>query len=735
MNQVNELEREILTGKVLKILFPRTIAENDTGFRIFIIHSKQGEFCVKGIMPDLETGMTISCDGIWELHKQHGRQFKAFGIKELLPTNLSAIKEYLVKLKIGIGQKKAEQMVDAFKTDIYEVLDSCPEKLLDLKGFKGKTYSKIIDGWSEKRASHAIMSFLSQHGVAASMAHKVYKHMGGEAMTSEGIINRLKANPYLISEIRGIGFKTADKMAMELGISLTSHQRTCSGLIHVLKEASGNNGHTILPFEIALKSTADLICQPIKETENRLRQSIKESTYVELFVQNNKEYLALTKLRRASERIAKELGRIYSFGTPLLHKNSTLLNGPFSTKNGLVVLDESQAAAVKIACTNPIAIITGRPGTGKTSSLRAIIDIANSLGKTIKCCAPTGLASVRLSESTGINATTIHRLLGISQGGKTKEKIEVDLLVIDEISMVGVFLMADLLEALPSSVSILIVGDVDQLPSVEAGNVLSDLIKSKIFPVARLTKIHRQSGGDGKGNGIVEGAHAVIEGKMPVFNDTDFRFIEQTDANKAASWVPVIMSRMFESGTPYEQIQVLSPMRENGPLSVVNLNQVIQASLNPHDEDKVEINYRGTFFRTGDRIRQTKNKYLLGIVNGDIGYIKVIDIQDDNIIIGFTGEREVVLSKSEFEDIVLNFCGTIHSSQGSEFLKLIVAIHEDHYVMLNRNLLYTAITRAKEQCVIVGSKRALLIAIKTQSNAIRFTDLVYILQNEFPIAA
>ena len=728
-------EKDTLTGKVLKILFPRAVTDDDNGFRIFIVKNTKGEFAVKGIMPNLEEGMTIACEGAWELHKNHGRQMKATTLTERLPADLVAIKDYLVKAKIGFGRVSAQRAVDAFGAEIFDILDREPERLSEIKGLKGKTLAKITSGWSEKRASHTIMLFLAENGVPPAMAHKVYKHMGGEGMSADGIIERLKANPYLIADVRGIGFLTADAMALKVGIPRESTKRACAAMVNVMREAAGNNGHTLLPWSTAISAAAGLLKQPENAVESRVRIGLGESSHLQIVTHDGIQHVALSALRKAGERIAKELGRLVSFGTPLLKASSPLLEGPIKIKDGSVPLDESQAAAVRMACTNPVSIITGRPGTGKTSSMRAIIDIADRLGRRIVCCAPTGLAAVRLSEATGMEASTIHRVLGIGQNGKTKEKINVDLAVGDETSMVDIYLMADFLEALPAGTSVVFVGDIDQLPSVGPGNVLGDLIKSGVFPVSRLQKIHRQSAGNGKGDGIVEGAHAIIEGRVPDFNDTDFRFVEQNDANKAAKWIPEIMKRMCTDGTTLDQIQVLSPMRERGPLSVANLNEVIQNVVNPKADGVDEITYHGGVFRVGDRVRQTKNDYELEIVNGDIGYIREIDVEDHSMLVAFTGERDVEIDSGDLENLTRNFCGTIHSSQGSEFGKVVIALHDDHFVMLNRNLLYTAVTRAKEQCVIVGTRRALQIACRTQSNAIRCTDLADLLRVEFQEAA
>jgi len=717
-----EIDKDTLTGKVVKVLFPRAVAEDDNGFRIFVLHNGKGEFAVKGTMPDLQEGMTVACDGIWEMHKSHGRQFKATTLTERLPADLGAIKDYLVKAKIGFGRVSAQKVVDAFGGEVFDVLDRSPERLTEIKGLKGKTLAKIIDGWQEKRASHVIMLFLAENGVPPAMAHKVYKHMGGDGMTAEAIIERLKANPYLIADVRGIGFQTADTMALKVGIPRESTKRACAAMVHVMREAAGSNGHTLLPWDEAISTAAGLLKQSQPDVETRVRDGLSESPHLQIVTHAGSDHIALTGLRKAGERIAKELGRLVSFGTPLLKPSSPLLEGPIKVKDGAVTLDESQAAAVRMACTNPVSIITGRPGTGKTSSMRAIIDIADRLGRRIVCCAPTGLAAVRLSEATGMEASTIHRVLGIGQNGKTTEKINVDLAVGDETSMVDVYLMADFLEALPAGTSVVFVGDVDQLPSVGPGN-------------ARLRKIHRQAAGNGKGDGIVEGAHAIIEGRVPEFNDTDFRFIEQDNAGKAAQWIPEIMKRMSATGTGLDQIQVLAPMRERGPLSVANLNEVIQNVVNPKEQGRPEIAHLGGVFRVGDRVRQTKNDYELGVVNGDIGYIREIDVEDRSVLVAFTGERDVEIDSGNLENLTRNFCGTIHSSQGSEFGKVIVALHDDHYVMLNRNLLYTAVTRAKEQCVIVGSRRALQVACRTQSNAIRCTDLADLLRAEFPEAA
>jgi exodeoxyribonuclease V alpha subunit len=724
---------ETVTGTVMRIVFPKTrSADAETDFRIFHLQTEDDTFSVKGSASMLKTGSTVSCDGVWERHPQFGTTLKAMLITEVLPTSLGAIEAYLAKAHIaGLGPKTAKLLVSHFQENVFDILDRFPERLLEVKGIKQKTARAIIDGWQARRAVHTIMLFLQTHHVQPAMADKVYRRMGGEGITAEAIIDRIKRNPYIISDVRGIGFKTADEMAISLGISKDSPFRVIAGLAHTMDEQAAS-GHTMLPWATAIDKTSDLLAIDAQDVAAHVRDELLQSEELECFEVDGLEYVALSRLRRSEERISTNLERLKRFGQPIAHATSPVLRGPFMTADNCA-LDSSQEDAVQIGCTSPISIITGRPGTGKTSTMRAIIECALKLGKRVACCAPTGLAAIRLTESTGVRATTIHRLLGLGSQEKREGPLPVDLLVCDETSMMDSSIMALLLEALPNHCALILVGDVDQLPSVGPGNVLHDIIESDVFPVVRLTQIHRTKQKEGKGLGIVDGAHAVIEGTMPTFNDTDFRFIdaprEETlddedivDEERTASWVPKIVKRMNELGTDSEDIQVLAPMRK-GVLGVNNLNAVMQAAINPPSSTKPEIAFRGTTFRVGDRIMQRKNDYNLGVVNGDIGYIEAIDTEEGTLEVSFTGERVVKLEKSNLEHVSLSYASTIHQSQGSGFKEVIVPLTTAHYVMLNRNLLYTAITRAKLRCVLLGTKKALGVAVRTKSNSIRCTGL------------
>jgi exodeoxyribonuclease V alpha subunit len=735
-------KHETVTGTVARILYPKSrAADAETDFRIFHLQTKDETFSVKGSASTLKTGSTVLCDGIWEKHPKFGTTLKAMLITEVLPTSLDAIESYLAKAHItGLGPKTAKVLVAHFGEGVFDILDRFPERLLEVKGIKTKTAGAIIDGWQARRAVHTIMLFLQSHHVQPAMADKVFRRMGGEGISAEAIIDRIKRNPYIISDIHGIGFKTADDMVLSLGIPRDSPHRVIAGLAHTMDEQAGS-GHTMLPWSKAIEKTSELIGLDATLVSERVRDELLHNEILESFMVDGIEHVALGRLRRSEERIASNLDRLKRFGQPIAAVSSPVLRGPFLTADGFA-LDASQESAVRLGATMPITVITGRPGTGKTSTMRAIIQAALTLGKRVACCAPTGLAAIRLSESTGVRATTIHRLLGLGSQEK-QPPLQIDLLVCDETSMMDSSMTALLLEALPNGCALILVGDVDQLPSVGPGNVLHDIIASGVFPVARLTHIHRTKQKEGKGQGIVDGAHAVIEGTMPAFNKTDFRFIDAprdpsfgdddvVDEGKTAELVPRIVKRMHELGTAFEDIQVLAPMRK-GVLGVNNLNAVMQNAINPPDPAKAEILFRGTTYRVGDRIMQRKNDYALGVVNGDIGYIEDIDLAEGTLQVSFTGGRAVALDKSNLEHVSLSYVSTIHQSQGSGFKEIIVPLTTAHYVMLNRNLLYTAITRAKLRCVLLGTKKALGVAVRTKSNSIRCTGLERLLAPQRPL--
>ena len=728
--------QQLLAGTVQRIVFPKMrSADGETDFRIFHLENEDGLVSVKGSAPALRTGTTVSCEGAWEQSAQFGLTFKANTIREVLPTSLNACERYLVDAKIsGLGPKTAKLIVGAFRDKVFDVLDNTPERLADIKGVGRKTSERIAAGWQQRRAVHMVMMFLQAHGVHPSAAERVYFGMGGETVNVSVMLERLRQNPYSIADYSGIGFRTADELALSVGIDKESPIRIVAALSHAL-DIHSSKGHTMFRRDRAVATAASLIGIAPSLVDAALDEQMLQSSALERVLDGGIEYVVLSHLRSAEEKIAGNLRRLTTYGQSITRLGAPELVGPFFTCDGLQ-LDPTQENAVRIACTNPVVIITGRPGTGKTSATRAAIDIALGLGKRIACCAPTGLAAIRLGEAAGIEATTCHRLLGYGSP-EPREPLDIDVLICDETSMMDTYLTANLLEAVPSGCVVILLGDVDQLPSVGPGNVLRDLIESQAFPVVRLSTIHRQESMIGRGLGIVDAAHAVIEGRMPPFNATDFRFVpaptaaaaideSETDDEKAATWVPVIVARMRDQGTPLDEIQILSPMNK-GPLGVDNLNLVMQAAFNPPAGDKREITFRKATFREGDRVMQRKNDYDLGVVNGDIGYIRSIDPTAGIVCVAFSGERIVKFDRTRVL-FSLAYATTIHKSQGSGFAKVIVAVTTGHAIMLNQNLVYTAITRAKTQCVLLGSRRATALAVRTKSNAARCTGLARMLE-------
>jgi exodeoxyribonuclease V alpha subunit len=707
-----------LTGEVRRVLFC------DDGFAIVRLATGKDETTVKGPFPAARVGMTLSCEGEQRVHPRYGPFFAAKTIREELPTSDEAIQKYLASAKIpGIGKRTAEKLVAHFGTDVFAVLDSHGDRLSEIARLPTKTRTKILIGWQTARVTYKVMLFLTSIGIAAGTANRVVRELGGETPDESTVIDQIRKDPYVLSEISGIGFRTADSSALALGFARNSRARLSAGLVHGLQELA-LRGHTMATTELLIETTAQLLgvdeFQLHDELDSRVRE---EDGPLVGTIHGGLPCVALRPLHCAELGIAKELTTF--FDQPgILKTDDAKLTGTLPT-NGLTLV-QKQEEGVHQALTSRFSVLTGGPGTGKTCIVRTIVQIAESAGAHVELCAPTGRAAKRLSAATGRQAQTIHRLLGYRGHTITRtasNPIECDLLIIDETSMVDVFLFYHLIRAVPAHASVLLVGDVDQLPSVGAGNILGDVIDSGRVPVVRLSQVFRQ----GTDSGIVTGAQAIIHGEWPTFGE-DFTFIESkadehaiesADA-KTARWVIDAVSKLVERGAQAGDIQVISPMRK-GPLGITALNEVLQARLNPSNGG-AEFAHGASTFRLGDRVMQIRNNYDLGIMNGDIGYIRSIDLDEDEILIDFEGD-DVMVSRGDFDDLTLAYASTVHKAQGGEFPYIIVGLAMHHYVMLHRNLIYTALTRAKTRAIFIGSKKALRIAISTKRDLERLTGL------------
>ncbi|MCD6401288.1 MAG: ATP-dependent RecD-like DNA helicase [Anaerolineales bacterium] len=695
---------------------------------------------VVGNLPELSPGEHVKIEGEWVTHPKHGEQFSATSCQQIPPVTVDGIRKYLGSGLIkGIGPKLAERIVQCFGEQTLTIIEHDPDRLSEVPDIGPKRIKIIITAWEEQKHVKDIMLFLHAHAISTNLAVKIYKTYG------DGAIRIVKSDPYrLARDIYGVGFKTADRIAQNLGLPKEHPSRLEAGVIYILNEG-GNNGHVFIPQKEVVRRVADLLgldqklvtpavarlrdqglirvddvpLHKINTANDRVTNDQKGQTDKQSVVYPMPYY-------HAEVGVAEALSMLLSFSKPCLRGVQPILLHETN-------LSDEQEQAILATLMNPISILTGGPGTGKTTTIRVLIETVEASKKKYALASPTGRAAKRLSEAAGRPASTIHRLLGYKPGeGFNHHRgnpLQVDLLVIDEVSMLDLLLANNLLKAVSPGTHILFVGDVDQLPPVGAGDVLRDMIASGKIPVTRLSKIYRQD----VGSQIIINAHRINQGEMPKFprsrdsqtqKQPDFFLFQADDAETAADWIiDVVAERVPHTFgfDPIKEIQVLAPMYR-GAVGVNTLNQRLQAVLNPPKERKQEKLLGGTLFRVGDKVMQIQNDYDKDVYNGDIGFISRISLIDHTLAVLFEG-RHVVYDWSECDKLVHAYAVSVHKSQGSEFPVVVMPIVTQHYLMLQRNLLYTAITRAKKLCVLVGSKKAIGIAIRNNRVTQRYTAL------------
>ena len=679
---------ERLTGSVERVTFH----SEESGFCVLRVKVK-GHLelvTVIGSAASITPGEYIECIGVWTNDRTHGMQFKSSQLKVVPPTTLEGIEKYLGSGMVrGIGPHYAKILVKAFKENVFTVIENEPESLLKLPGIGKKRVEKITSAWSEQKAIREIMVFLQSHGVGTGRAVRIYKTYGDEA------IIKVSENPYRLAlDIHGIGFKTADLIAGKLGIASDSLIRAQAGVRHVLQELSGD-GHCAAPWETLVEESVKLLEIPVVILE----QAILEEITLENLVQEDiggRPCLFLTPLQRAEVGTAASIERILEGSTPWGTIDVSKAIPWVAEKTGLT-LSASQQEAVHLALTSKAVVITGGPGVGKTTLVNSILLIIQAKHLRVTLCAPTGRAAKRLSESTGLEAKTIHRLLEFdpkSYGFKRGKDnpLDTDLLVIDESSMVDIVLMNKLLSAVPSRAALMIVGDVDQLPSVGPGAVLADIIDSGVVPTVRLTEIFRQAAS----SRIIVNAHRINKGEMPLKAEgtelSDFYFIPaETPEDIYAKLVQVVTERIPKRFGlhPVKDVQILTPMNRGG-LGARSLNAELQKVLNEKSEPK--ISRFGTTFAPGDKVIQTVNNYDKEVFNGDIGHIESIDVEEGLLTVKYD-DRLVEYEFGELDEVQLAYATSIHKSQGSEYPAVVIPLAMQHYTLLERNLIYTAVTR------------------------------------------
>jgi exodeoxyribonuclease V alpha subunit len=712
---------------------------------------------IVGALPGVQAGELLSIEGEWETDPRYGRQLHVLSFVQRLPASPEGMVRYLSSGLIkGIGLKKAQRIVEHFGEQTLAILEQQPERLNEVRGISAKDRTQIISAWGEQTEIKELHLFLQSHEVSINLATRIYKQYGQEA------IRVVRENPYqLADEVYGIGFRTADEIAVKLGLPRDSEPRLATGLKYALAQAANEDGHCFLPTRELLTRASEMLLTP----QELLRPALaKLSNERDIFIEPPPSFeYTLPTQSMAGEALAHaeadpedeaEQQRIYF--APFWHAEQgsarllrALLRSPgelppvsqanwetvFTSlaERRNIVLTAKQREAVQNAYTRKVSILTGGPGTGKSTSLRALLMLLHKRRVRVALAAPTGRAAKRLTEATGaasMPAKTLHRLLEFVPHDNSYQRNEnnplpYDFVIVDEVSMIDILLFYHLLKALPPTAHLLLVGDADQLPSVGPGNVLRDLLRSEAVPCVRLIELFRQAAA----SQIIVNAHRINAGQMPPLKPeagSDFYFLAEEDPARVQQRVLDYVQRRIPRHyglDPLSEIQVLSPMYK-GAVGVSLLNEELQARLNPHAAGMLEWN--GHTFRVGDKVMQVRNDYDKNVFNGDIGWIRQINKADSTIKVEFQEEAGPVLVEYEFhelDELVLAYAVTIHKSQGSEYPAIVVPLVQQHYMLLQRNLLYTAITRAKRLCVIIGQPRALEVAVKNDRVALRNTGL------------
>jgi exodeoxyribonuclease V alpha subunit len=774
----------VLTGTIERI----TYQNEENGYIVARLQPERARadqlVTIVGNLPSLNPGENLELQGWWKSHPTYGQQFQVERYTVKLPATITGLQKYLGSGLIkGIGPKTSGKIVDHFGLKTLEILEANPLRLVEVPGLGRKKADLIKKAWEEQKAIKEVMVFLQGQGISTALAVRIYKNYG------DASINVVKNEPYkLADEVYGIGFKTADKIAAGLGIARDSPDRLKSGIKFTLSEAT-DEGHVFLPSDELVKRSAELLEAPVELVEEAL-DSLRNERGIEIERLHRLEDLPDSRVSaREHPATPAETARIdlelreeaasYGFGSfdddPLLdpweekppedtryeavylppfHRAEMGISGgllrlkttppskdrlaqfksvPFdvvfdylSNKENLT-LNERQRDAVRMALLEKVSVLTGGPGTGKTTSMRALLRVLAVKKKKVVLAAPTGRAAKRLSEATGAPATTIHRLLELRPGGKAaydrENQLDADMVIVDEASMLDVLLMNNLIKAVPNGAHILLVGDIDQLPSVGAGNVLGDVVASQVIPVVRLEHIFRQ----GAGSAIVTNAHRINQGEFPRTGHdiTDFFFFVEDDTEKCGELVVDVVAERIPRKfgfDPVRDVQVLSPMHRTAA-GVVNLNTALQEKLNPARDGKPERRAGGKTFRVGDKVMQLKNNYEKLVFNGDGGLITAINSEDQLLEVQLEDGRRVEYDFAELDELMLAYAVSVHKSQGSEYPVVVLPLVTGHFQMLQRNLVYTAVTRAKKLVVLVGSRRALGMAVKNNKTNRRFSGL------------
>lgn len=701
---------ETIEGKLTGIRF-----YNEENFYLIARASSKGvstDYTIIGYFPDARVGMSFSATGEWRQNRKYGKEFKTSMIERRIPNDLQGIIEYLASGYIkGVGLTTATAIVNTFGKDTFDVIDNNPERLLEVKGIGRKTMERILPQIVEQNEMREILVFLKKYDITDNLAAKIYQAYGSDT------IKMISENPYcLADDIDGVGFRRADEIAVKMGTDYYGKKRIETGIRYVLNQGVQDKD-TFLPEADLLKLSAG------PDILNIQKDSVKE---------------VLDEMSE-DDGIVKDDGKVYlkwiwetennvadSIVSRVCDKRALIPPQIKDIESDGKLYSEEQIEAIRTAFCSNVTIITGGPGTGKTTILNGLLNLLREDKKVVLLAAPTGRAARRMGEATGKEASTIHRLLEWRDGSFRKNaanKLRGDVLVLDECSMINIQLMESLLDAIPSKMQIVMVGDVDQLPSIGCGNVLKDLIDSGVVPTVRLTKIYRQ----GAESRIITNAHAINNGRMPVLTnekDTDFYFFKIPDVERLKAQVLRLVTEAIPEkfGVSKDDIQVLTPMRKSSdPIGAIQLNLALQEVINP----KGDGIYNGTYtLRVNDRVMQNKNNYDLGIYNGDIGTIVSVDKAEKTATLKFFGYDDLVeYDSTNLNQLELAYATTVHKSQGSEYPVTVIIADVSQYIMLQKQLFYTAVTRSKKICVVVGTEEAIRIMVSTRSRDVRHSYL------------
>lgn len=714
---------------------------DDNGYTVFDLESGDELITVVGELGRIDEGEVVLLQGSYINHPRFGMQFKAVYCEQRLPETAVSIERYLSSGVIkGIGPSLAKKIVNQFGSETLEIMQNTPEKLTCIKGISPKKCENIANEFARLAGVRKIMAYLSSHGIAASYAMSAYKLYGFEA------IDIIRDNPYVMCRSPiSLPFPKADEIALKIDFSDSANKRICAGLRYIL-EQNALSGHTCVPLDKLIDKAKDYLCVTEQAVFEAYNIEIDEHNIVE-YDKNSRAYVYLYEYFDAERYIAQRLGVLNAF-MPITDFNFEALIHQQELKNA-IEYENAQKNAINLALTKGLMILTGGPGTGKTTTLNAIISIYEERNAKVLLAAPTGRAAKRMSELTGRSAKTIHRLLEVdyNSNGNLSFKhnenntLKCDVIVVDEVSMLDTMLFASLLKAIKLNCRIILVGDSDQLPSVGAGNILKCLIDSKRIRTVTLTEIFRQA----QKSCIVTNAHKIVCGEMPDLDNkkSDFFFFERSNPSHGANLIVDLCSRRLPDAykySPIDDIQVLSPTRKS-ILGTIELNKSLQAMLNPHSQNKDEVKTAMGVLRDGDKVMQIKNNYDImwkrcgesgtGIFNGDIGVITEINRRSCEITINFDG-RYAVYPYSMLEQLELAYAVTVHKSQGSEFEAVILALPQGFDNLCYRNLLYTAITRAKKLLILVGTRERVEAMVDNNRRTLRYTCLRHMLETEIP---